>query len=171
MRKTALLLALLLLVSSVLAACGGNGPAVSEAESAADGSSESPESEPVSEISAEQSEEKSAEESLPDEEYTYATVISRGKSYVKSVSAGASYPDTYGCELTDGLFAVAESADYSDEKFVGVADSFTVDVDLGELHEKIYGFEVSYLATSEAGIAPPASIRIYVSEDGTYASG
>ena len=165
MKKTALLLAFLLLFTFALSACNGNG-AESEPESI---ESETPSDESASEegSSAEESKtESSAEESLPPEEYTYASVISSGKSYTKSQPAGDSYPDTYGTELTDGLFAVTESPSYTDENFVGVAESFQVEIDLGEVYDRIYQFETSYLATTQAGIGSPASVRIYVSEDG-----
>ena len=176
MKKTALLLALLMLISAVLSACGGTDEPSSAQVSVPDTQSEvselsepvsEPVSIPVSDTSEEASKDTSEESAEPPEEYTYATVVSRGKSYKASQKPGASYPDSYGCELTDGLFAVTESPTYTDEKLVGYEETVMIDVDLGEIAEKLYRFEVSFLATHTAGIAPPASVRISISDDGS----
>ena len=74
---------------------------------AADESSatESPDgSEPAVESSA--PEESGSEEPF---EPAYSTVVSRGKPYT-GPTAVDSYPDTYGSELTDGLYAEGDSA-------------------------------------------------------------
>lgn len=96
--------------------------------------------------------------------------ISRGKKYTTSVSADATYPDTYSSELTDG--AVATSASYTNGAFCGYTANVDVTIDLGSNGNDIVAFELSYLSVNEAGILPPSSVYVYGSDSssssGTY---
>ncbi len=95
-----------------------------------------------------------------------STIVSIGKSYTSSVAADAKYEDSYTSELTDGLHA--DTASYSNSKFSGYSmtgDSFSVIIDLQNDGKRLYQFEISYLATNEAGIAPPKYGIIYISDD------
>lgn len=157
MKKTAFLLTLVILFTFIAASCGG-GDESSYAESSDAG----------------------AESSDTNSEKTYYTgvsvssdpverFISAGASYTKSVEAGEAYPDTYGTELTDGVFADPEAASYTDEAFSGyniAGKRLYVVMDLGFSYDRIYAFRVSYLSTSEAGIGIPSNTFVYVSQDG-----
>lgn len=163
MKKTlALLLAMLMLASFALASCGDNGETSSEAASSAEQSETS---------SAEASGDDTSSEDEIAETITpaYCTVISTGASYTSQTAADGAYADSYGKELTDGQFAGKTEVGYGDEKLSGYATGggvLVVIVDLGELKEKIYRFEVNYLNTNQAGIAAPGGISVQISEDG-----
>ncbi len=94
----------------------------------------------------------------------FFTPVSNGKQYSFSVSPSSTYPDTYSCELTDGIHA--KSASYSSNEFCGINSSFFVVLDLGNDGKKLNRFELYYLATTNAGIAAPAAIDLYGSDDG-----
>lgn len=131
---------------------------------AADESSatESPDgSEPAVESSA--PEESGSEEPF---EPAYSTVVSRGKPYT-GPTAVDSYPDTYGSELTDGLYAEGDLG-YSDPRWsdYGKPDPLTFTIDLGEIVDRIYMFEISYYHEIGPGIGTPQAMRVEWSVDG-----
>lgn len=140
MRKIALLLAFVLCFG-IFGGCTKNG-----SDSVSDGSDTSSEA---------------AKEGI-----THATIVSIGKSYTSSVEADSKYPDSYNSELTDGLHA--DNASYMDEKFCGFnfsGQTFNITIDLENDGKRLYQFEISYLATRDAGIAPPSFGLVYVSDD------
>ena len=146
MKKIALFLAVIMLLTLFITACTKENDGTSS-----DGS-----------------EDGTSDTSSPDEAIspTYSTVISIAKPYEVNAEAGEAYPDTFGSELTDGIFAAA-SAGYSDSKLSGwTASSLIVTIDLEEVYDRIYAFEASYLSTRIAGIAPPSSVMIRYSLDG-----
>jgi hypothetical protein len=172
MKKLCLLIALLILVSSVLVACGSSGGETSkEPSSAGQESNGTSQTDSTGGESSGESSEPSQNESSEEEPevYEYATVVSTGKPYTSTVEPGEAYPDTYNSELTDNLFAPTTGVGYSDSKLVGYApgseSGVTIVVDLGEVMDKLYEFKVSYLCTSVAGIAAPSSISVYISSD------
>ncbi|MDD4125363.1 MAG: DUF4855 domain-containing protein [Eubacteriales bacterium] len=98
---------------------------------------------------------------LPISRFTYKTAVSNGKSYVLSSAPAANYADD-GLELTDGLNG---SASYSDNAFCGFEANCTITVDLGQVYNTVYSFELSYLATKQAGINIPGSVTVSYSAD------
>jgi len=151
LKKTTLFLAIIMLLILFTTACEKNNndtSSIAVSESVTSGDISGTVSEP--------------EEISPE----FATVVSSGKEYTVNNQPGETYPDTYSSELTDGIHAVAGTG-YSDAKLSGWAvDNLAVIIDLGDVYDKLYGFEVSYLSTNVAGIAPPANINIQYSEDG-----
>lgn len=93
----------------------------------------------------------------------YNYLVSSGKSYTTSISAGSSYPDSYGCELTDMIFDVSNS--YVSGSFSGYNKNVEIVVDLEESGIDINKFELSYLSVDKAGIYIPSSIEVYASDD------
>ena len=174
MKKLALFLAIVMLASSLLVACGGSGNDTSDAESAAvsadAGSTEDASSAAASEPSSEEQTSSAEESSEPAEVFEFASVVSVGKTYTSTVKAGDSYEDSYNSELTDGLFAPEAEVSYTEAKLsgysAGAASGVDFVIDLEEVVSRVYGFEVSYLDTHEAGIAPPAKVDVYGSVDG-----
>lgn len=151
-------IALLLLASlCLLAACNEN-TTTSESVSSSDGSTGL----------SETSDDTSQPTDTPVRDDALAAVISMGKPYTNTTEAGESYPDSYGMELTDGRLAPAASADYNDANYAGYnfRGTFHITLDLGEVSDRIYEFRLGYLATANAGIKPPSSVMISVSEDG-----
>ncbi len=164
MKKIALLLALLLLVVPVCAACGGTEE--SSSESPAESAAESAESSKGERSEASSGKETSSEESGEEKPvFVNATNIALGCSYTTTPEAASQYEDSYHSELTDGLFATDFS--YGDTAYAGYSpeSTLTVVIDLGEVREKIYAFSVDYLHTMEAGIAPPALCKVSYSDD------
>ena len=166
MKKTALLLALLMLALALLAACGPGAPAESEASA---GSSASPAESAEHSKGTEQSEEESKAPLVPmTEKVTYRTPVSVGCSYTVNVEADDKYADSYHSELTDGIYSGPES--YSDGRTAGFAigevSALTLTIDLGKVYDNLYEFSVSYLHTRDAGIAPPSAVRVQTSVDG-----
>lgn len=172
MKKLSLLIALLMLVTTFLVACGGGNGEESKDQSLTGSSEGSVTGESSDESTEESTDESSGGESSEDEpeEYQYATIVSSGKPYTTSITPGESYPDSYGSELTDGLFAPVTGVGYSDSKLVGYAPGIESDckiiVDLEEEMSRLYEFRVSYLAANVAGIAPPNGITVYISDNG-----
>lgn len=126
--------------------------------------------------SSEVSEAVSAEESSTDEsssvpktpaEATYRTVVSKGKPYTGPAALN-SYPDTYGSELTDGLYAGDSELSYTDPRWsdYGQPDPVIFVIDLGEVVDNIYCFEVSFLHDLGPGIGAPQSVFVQWSKDG-----
>ena len=163
-RFFALLLAVITLATLCLTACEdaievSSSPESSLGESSAEG-------EPSEDSSGK---EESSEPEAPPIEPTYCTVISTGAEYTVNKEAESSYADSYGKELTDGQFAPSADVGYGDEKFSGYATGggvLNISIDLGEVYETVYRFEVSYLNVNEAGIAAPSGMHVYISEDG-----
>lgn len=154
-------IALLLTVCTLLLAACNETSSVSEPASS---------SEVVAEASSgtEASGENSEPERISVENPVHSSVLSTGKAYTNSVDAGEDYPDSYGIELTDGRLAPAGSADYNDANYAGYnfRGTFHITLDLSEVCERLYEFRLGYLATSNAGIKPPDSVKISVSGDG-----
>ena len=157
-----LLLATFLTTTLLLAACGGETGATSSATPSVGESS--------GEGSSDPSEDTSSEEEIiqtPVRENPNSAVVSLGKTYISTVAAGESYPDSYGSELTDGKNGPDGSADYNEESYAGFhGGSVYFTVDLGEVFDSLYEFRISYLSTHNAGLDIPQRVRIYVSEDG-----
>ncbi|MFA6730807.1 MAG: DUF4855 domain-containing protein [Eubacteriales bacterium] len=168
MKKLSLTLALLFIITALLAACSGGGkPVGSESSSLESGESFGDNSAE----SKDNGQNTSEESSLPEEPevFEHATVVSAGKPYTTTIEPGEVYPDSYNLELTDGLFAPSANSSYSDTKFVGyapgVSSSCDIVVDLEEEMTDVYQFAVSYLSVTVAGIAPPSGISVYISSD------
>ncbi len=150
MKKLSMLLVFVLLFSVFYTSCGE----VGQDDSIGDESADSSLSSPDTDINKEKF------------DPVYKTVISIGCTYKTSHPADDAYPDSFGAELTDGIFA-AEETGYSDSKLSGyTASALDITVDLGEVKDKIYSFETAYLATTSAGISPPASVFVRYSIDG-----
>ena len=162
MKKIALLLALVLLLSAFAVACGG-----SKTESPKDESSNvvSDNSNDSSDTSEEEYFAYTGEQIRENPENT---VISVGAPYTKDFEAGSEYPDTYGMELTDGIRSAVTDGHYEDEALSGYKDSIDVIIDLGKTYDKIYAFEAGYLSFNEAGIAEPSTIKVDASNDGQF---
>ena len=94
--------------------------------------------------------------------------VSLGASYTAAPGADGKYPDANNAKLTDGAFASKESASYNDEAYAGYVSSggHTFVIDLGKVIDKIYQFEIHYLATQSIGISRPETIKIAASLDG-----
>lgn len=90
-------------------------------------------------------------------------IVSGGKSYTLSIPADSVYPDTYDCELTDGVYNV--SASYTAPCFLGFNNNVEITIDLEDEGKQLKNFYVSYLSTDDAGINIPASIKLYGSND------
>lgn len=101
------------------------------------------------------------------EGFTYRTNIALQKPYTAPTPASA-YPDTYGSELTDGLTYVENGLSYQDPCWSDYLqpDPVTIDIDLGEINDRIYAFGISYYVLMGAGIGAPQSVRVYRSDDG-----
>lgn len=122
-------------------------------------------------VSAEQTEEPvTGQESSIVRENAYSNNIAFGCTYVKDREAYPDYPDTNGAELTDGMYSYSRFPSYSNGSFSGYTrlwdTSMKIDVDLGQIHSRIYSFAVSYLATDGAGINIPDSVAVFLSDDG-----
>lgn len=100
--------------------------------------------------------------------FEHSTVVSLGKSYTTSVAAADEYADSYGSELTDGIFAEGDTVSYSNQTLCGFSlegSAFDIVVDLEKDGKRLHEFQISYLSTRNAGIAPISSCTVYVSDD------
>ena len=166
MKKISILLAILILATTLITACS------EEPSDASDGSLIESE-----EVSAEESKNESSQ-ATKQEPPTYTgisvssdaqhTVISNGASYMSSPAASDTYPDSYTSEMTDGIRLPSDGPSYSDEAAAGFEASAgqSIVIDLGYECDKLFEFKVSYLATSQAGIGPVGNVTIYGSVDG-----
>ena len=171
MRRCAFLLALLLLLMALLVSCGETSGTES---STGEPVSEAAESSDQTETSSHTSEgnggtDESKDQLVPiADRVQYKTPVSIGCSYTVNVASDEKYADSYNSELTDGVFGECES--YSDGRTVGFAigdaAALTLVIDLGKEYTNLYEFSVSYLHTTEAGIAPPSTVRVQSSSDG-----
>lgn len=156
MKRIAFVLALVMLLSVVLTACVDTGN-TSEGD--------------VSSTSSNASDDDTSKEKLPPVHLTaqYCTNVSLGCSYTPSEKAGDAYEDSYGSELTDGLYSPSIEVGYTDAALSGYSPkstSVSFVIDLGSVYDKLYQFEASYLCyDGTAGIRPPERIMIYASED------
>lgn len=171
MRKFALVLALLVLAAALLTACGeAVNPVSSTEESVTSGAEQSKSGEESSKETGESvGPEESKEQLAPiSERVQYKTLVSTGCPYTVNVEADPKYADSYNSEMTDGIFGECES--YSDGRTAGFAlgdtSALTLVIDLGKEYTNLYEFSVSYLHTTDAGIAPPSTVRIQASSDG-----
>lgn len=171
MKKSCFLLAVLLLASFVISACGGTEESVSSTPSQIPSGVSSIPSQEVSDTELPDEPEAPGKGVLTDvavRENPHASVISNGASYTASPGADETYPDPYGTELTDGIRGAENDPGYSNEEFAGFVASSgqTIILDLGNVRESVYQFRVSYMDADSAGIAPPESITVYGSLDG-----
>ena len=159
----------LLLVTSLLTACGNNDDTSEPFSDGVSSDTDASEGNASEELSGspvtDESEEISGEEKNMKE-----VSISVGKTYTTSLPASNNYPDTYGTELTDGMLAPRDGATYTEKRCVGYetgsSSQFTVTVDLGQIESGITRFGVDYLSVREAGVAPPKSVNVKYSDDG-----
>ena len=125
------------------------------------------ESTAVSEQTSNETVTSSEESDMSDEMFApeYETPVSIGKPY-SGTKADAAYEDTFGTELTDGLYAEDDKG-YGDPKWsnYGRPDPVTFTIDLGENCERLYKFEVSYYHDLGPGIGAPQNITVYGSDD------
>ncbi len=197
MKKLSLMLALLLVVSCALVACGDETEAssapvtessVADVESKEESKEESVEA--STEESTEESTEVSTEDSTPADESSAPAPeagtdnIAAGKTYTHSVlfrqggdghdpNAPIAYPDEDEKSLTDEVLP-ADDAAYGSVEWVGFNSNdpdyegyHWITVDLGE-KKNLAKFVFNYgTSVLGAGIAAPSTLEIYVSEDGT----
>jgi len=97
------------------------------------------------------------------EPHLYPTNISLDKPYTATMPADASYPDTGGRELTDGILA---STDYADPAWQGRATtniySFTIDLGAKQVIKEIRS---DWLQDEPSGIFLPKQLTCLVSDD------
>lgn len=167
MKKISLLLTLLILISSVISACGDTAGTSFPAASSVSLETSSAVSEEVSHEEKPSAPESGVLTDISVRENPHATVISNGASYVATPGINETYPDPYGTKLTDGIRGAETDPSYTNEEFAGfVAGSGqSVVLDLGSVRESVYQFRVGYMDVNSAGIEAPASIMIYGSLD------
>ncbi len=154
MKKIALLLAIVFVLSVFITSCNND----SEVSDGSESSSAETSSE------AENKQNLFTEISVVDE--PKEAVVSNGAVYTHTVPADEKYPDSFNSELTDGVRC--ESASFDDAALSGYPRSSgntRVSIDLGFECENIYKFTVGYLATTSSGINAPSSIRVQGSFD------
>lgn len=155
MKKLSLLLSFIMLFTVIVTACNESNGNVSDTSSV---SYEASENAPLSVLT-----------NVNVKDNPGATVISNGASYKTTKDADPKYEDTYNTELTDGVFVSPDSPSYGDLAYAGYPigyGSMNITMDLGEVHSNVYGFELSYLASKEAGCGVPSSVTVRVSLDG-----
>lgn len=161
MKKISLILSVLMLLSVFFAACNND---------AADNSGDNSEASAESSIDPSESSVPGGPTSVSVREGAHETVISTGCPYTKSMEPHEnSYPDTYGTELTDGILLDESSDNYFDECLSGYStpkEELVIQVDLGNVNDKVYMFKCGYLATTSAGINVPSYVRVQYSADG-----
>ena len=162
----ALLLAITMLLG-VLASCSDANDESSATESVGEGSDASIE-ESKTETSKEEDNGAELIKGEPVNNPEYATVVTNGRAYNSSVAAGNEYPDTYGIELTDGVFGPEDGADYNATEYNGYHGTAPIilSIDLGEEFDNLYEFRLGFLSTDNAGIRPPTKVRVLASLDG-----
>lgn len=104
------------------------------------------------------------EQPEPELEPVYVpNVLSAGKRYTYSVEPSSNYPDSYNCELTDGIYNSA--ANYYAQPFCGLNSTTDITVDLDTDGKNINKFEISYLSVNEAGVNIPKTVSVSGSND------
>ena len=186
MKKLSLVLAIVFVLTCALVACNDETEASSapETESSAAITEESSEAavEESSEAAVEESSEAAVEESseapavgtvnlAADKTYTHSVLFRQGAAGYDP-EAPISYPDESGKSFTDGILP-EENAGFTAEEWVGFnaqdpdyEGCHWIIVDLGEkkdLAKYVFKYGTSALT---AGITSPATIEIYVSDDG-----
>ena len=193
MKKLSLLLALLLALSVCLVACGGektDEPAdESSVEAPSNDASTDASTDASEDASTDASEDASEDEGgvdvngeitganiAPNATYTKSLLYRQGGREVNwayDENAAEAYPDEENISMTDGVFAT--SPEYSDAAWMGFhygcpdyqANNYSyISFDLGAA-TAITGVK-AYVGTDflQNGIAAPAAIELYVSEDG-----
>lgn len=189
MKKISLVLALVLALSCVLVACGGetetsSTPATESSVAATESSVAATEESSVaatesSEAATESSEAEESKEApavgtvnlAADKTYTHSVLFRQGAAGYDP-EAPISYPDESGKSFTDGILP-EENAGFTAEEWVGFnaqdpdyEGCHWIIVDLGEkkdLAKYVFKYGTSALT---AGIVSPATIEIFVSDDG-----
>src|SRR5688572_28674309 len=94
-----------------------------------------------------------------------ASNVALNKSYTSSLAASASYPDTGGVELTDGLYGTST---YTNVRWQGRADvgSYYQTVDLAQNYSVNQMF-INFLQNTGAGIYWPDTVSFAYSTNGT----
>ena len=94
-----------------------------------------------------------------------ASNVALNKTYTSSLAASASYPDTGGIELTDGLYGTSS---YTNTRWQGRADvgSYYQTVDLGQNYSVTQIF-TNFLQDTVAGIYWPDTVSFAYSTNGT----
>ena len=188
MKKLSLVLALVLALSCVLVACGGetetsSTPATESSVAATESSEAATESSEAATESSEAATESSAAEESKEAPAVGTVNLAADKTYTHSVlfrqgaagydpEAPISYPDESGKSFTDGILP-EENAGFTAEEWVGFnaqdpdyEGCHWIIVDLGEkkdLAKYVFKYGTSALT---AGIVSPATIEIFVSDDG-----
>ena len=170
MKRIALILAVVLMLSFVLVACDNTEE--SKAPATSDVVSTETSKEVSEEVSEEESEEVSEEESKGpvyaegtteiDRTLT-ATVVTNGLAYNELTSERTDGWATAEGKLTDGQ--TSTSGD-DQSVFFGRSGSFDVIIDLGEKVDGIADFSVWSASRSDWGISPLDSVQYFVSDDG-----
>ncbi len=156
MRRRFLFLSALLSVALLFTVCACSvtdpeTPSVADSDSSAGEFSESnsrPQPETISSVNRRQT----------------ASNVAEGKSYLSSLPADSTYPDT-GQKLTDGVL----SSSFDTNTWVGYnrANDLQIVLDLGMVEDGLADFVVCLLRLTDYGIGAPASVLFEISEDGT----
>ena len=169
MKKIALVLAVVLMLSLVLVSCGdteeSKAPATSDVVSADTSVEESVEE--STEVSEEVSEEESkgpvyAEGTTDIDRTLTATVVTQGLTYNELTSTRTDGWATAEGKLTDGT---TDPSGSSSVVFFGTGAPVDVIIDLGEKVEGLADFSI-YAVHGDYGISPISSVQYYVSDDG-----
>src|SRR5262245_13429365 len=94
-----------------------------------------------------------------------ATNVALNKTYTSSLAASASYPDTGGTELTNGVYGTSS---YTNPQWQGRADvgSYYQTVDLGQNYSVNQMF-INFLQDTPSGIFWPDMVSFAYSTNGT----
>ena len=170
MKKIALILAVVLMLSLVLVACDNT------EESKAPATSDVVSTETSKEVSEEESEEESEEVSEEEskgpvyaegtteiDRTLTATVVTNGCTYNELTSERNDGWATAEGKLTDG---VTSTSGDDQTVFFGRNTAYDVIVDLGEKVDGLADFSVWSASRSEWGISPLDSVQYFVSDDG-----
>ena len=184
MKKIALILALIMVMTLALVACGDKPEESKPAESAENSVEESKPAESA-EDPAESSEEEAQSEDVPPTPVS-GTNIAKDKSYTVSGSGhgkrtAGEWPCNYDAKLTDGVtceeLAYSNAVDDPNPAWFSIsADTGTIDganapdgvctivIDLGE-SKAITGSRIHMITPNTAGIGSPTEIEVSVSSD------
>lgn len=186
-----ILLALILVTSSVLVACsdsdessGESSKAVSSSDSSSEESSKAAESSSASAASSEESSEESVEESSEEpvdvfteeiDKTTDRKFVSKEKTYSSDNEPQGTYLDPDMKKLTDGEFGNEDPENpknvYTDPIWVGYNSNsnppYEIIINLGEIVSGIAEFEASILKDDGPTIKVPLTVHVEISSDNT----